>query len=98
MVPPRAPPTVTEVEAAKAKHLDKSVEIDRRTRVCWMRIRQYLREIYHQPKVSLSLNTGVDQDNRGPLIWMQYVNPFRGTIRQPPHRTPNIPLYHRGIE
>ena len=37
---------------------DKSVEIARRTRACWMRIRRYLREpYYYQPKVTLSLKT-----------------------------------------
>ena len=37
---------------------DKSVEIVRRTRACWMRIRRYLRgELYDQPKVALSLKT-----------------------------------------
>ena len=36
---------------------DMSVEIARRTRACWMRIRRYLREIYDQPKVALSLKT-----------------------------------------
>ena len=30
-------------------------EIARRTRACWMRIRRYLRELYDQPKVALSL-------------------------------------------
>ena len=34
---------------------DMSVEIARRTRACWMRIRRYLRELYDQPKVALSL-------------------------------------------
>ena len=34
-----------------------SVEIARRTRACWMRIRWYLRELYDQPKVALSLKT-----------------------------------------
>ena len=34
---------------------DMSVEIARRNRACWMRIRRYLRELYDQPKVSLSL-------------------------------------------
>ena len=34
-----------------------SVEIARRTRVCWMRFRRYLRELYDQPKVALSLKT-----------------------------------------
>ena len=36
---------------------DISVEIARRTRVCWIRIRRYLRELYDQPKVALSLKT-----------------------------------------
>ena len=36
---------------------DMSVEITRRTRVCWMRIRRYLRELYDQPRVALSLKT-----------------------------------------
>ena len=36
---------------------DMSVEIARRTRTCWMRIRRYLRELYDQPKVALSLKT-----------------------------------------
>ena len=34
---------------------DMSVEIVRRTRACWMRTRRYLRELYDQPKVALSL-------------------------------------------
>ena len=36
---------------------DMSVEIARQTRACWMCIRRYLRELYDQPKVSLSLKT-----------------------------------------
>ena len=36
---------------------DMSVEIARRTRACWMRIRRYLRELYEQPKVALSFKT-----------------------------------------
>ena len=36
---------------------DMSVEIARRNRACWMRIRRYLRELYDQPKVALSLKT-----------------------------------------
>ena len=36
---------------------DMSVEIARRTRACWMRIRRYLRELYDQPNVALSLKT-----------------------------------------
>ena len=34
-----------------------SVEIARRTRACWMRIRRYSWELYDQPKVALSLKT-----------------------------------------
>ena len=34
---------------------DMSVEIARRTRACWIRITRYLRELYDQPKVALSL-------------------------------------------
>ena len=34
---------------------DMFVEIARRTRACWMRIRRYLRELCDQPKVALSL-------------------------------------------
>ena len=37
---------------------DMSIEIARRTRACWMRIRRYSREIYDQPKVALTLNRG----------------------------------------
>ena len=36
---------------------DMSVEIARRTRACWMRIRRCLGEVYDQPKVSLSIKT-----------------------------------------
>ena len=36
---------------------DMSVEIARRTRACWMRIRRYLRELHDQLKVALSLET-----------------------------------------
>ena len=36
---------------------DMSVEIARRTRAGWMRIRRYLRELYDQPKVALFLKT-----------------------------------------
>ena len=40
---------------AVTKVPDMSVEIARRTRACWMRIRRYLRELYDQPRVALSL-------------------------------------------
>ena len=36
---------------------EMSVEIARRTRACWTRIRRYLRELYDQPKVALFLKT-----------------------------------------
>ena len=73
MPPPRTPRTVVQVEAAGQTYKqvqsftylggamtevpDMSVEIARRTRACWMRIRPYLRELYDQPKVALSLKT-----------------------------------------
>ena len=34
-----------------------SKSLGRRTRACWMPIRWYLRELYNQPKVALSLKT-----------------------------------------
>ena len=77
MPPPRTPRTMVRVEAAgqiyKQVHSftylggavtatpDMSVEIARRTRACWMRIRRYLRELYDQPKVALSLKTRMVQ-------------------------------------
>ena len=73
MPPPRKPHAMVRVEAAGQiyKHVqpftylggavtettDMFVEIARRTRACWMRIRRYLPEIYDQPKVALSLKT-----------------------------------------
>ena len=66
MPPPSTPRTMVQIEAAgqtyKQVHSftylggavtevpDMSVEIARRTRACWMRIRRYLRELYDQPK------------------------------------------------
>ena len=65
MPPPRTPRTMVRVETAgqiykqvqSFTYLDMSVEIARRTRACWMRIRRYLRELFDQPKVMLSLKT-----------------------------------------
>ena len=73
MPPPRTPRTMVRIEAAGqiykqvqsftylggavTKTPDMSVEIARRTRACWMRIRRYSRELYDQPKVALSLKT-----------------------------------------
>ena len=75
MTPPRTLRTIVRVEAAGQTYKqvqsfaylggavtevpDMSVEIARRTRVCWIRIRRYLRELYDQPKVALSLNPNV---------------------------------------
>ena len=71
MPPPRTPRTMVQMKAAGQMYKqvqsftylggavtevpDMSVEIARRTRACWMRIRRYLRELYDQPKVALSL-------------------------------------------
>ena len=41
------------LESTVTETPDMSVEIARRTRVCWMRIRRYLRELYGQQKVAL---------------------------------------------
>ena len=73
MPPPRRPRTMVHVEAAGQTYQqvqsftylggavtevpDMSVEIARRTRACWMRIRRYLQELYDQPKVALFLKT-----------------------------------------
>ena len=38
---------------------DMAVEIARRTRVCCMRIRRYLRELYDQPRVGMTLKTRI---------------------------------------
>ena len=73
MPPPRTPRTMVRIEAAGQIYKqvqsftylggavtetpDMSVEIARRTRACWARIRRYSRELYGQPKVALSLET-----------------------------------------
>ena len=73
MPPPRTPRAMVRIEAAGqinkqvesftylggvvTKTPNMSVEIARRTRACWMRIRRYLQELYDQPKVALSLKT-----------------------------------------
>ena len=73
MPPPRTPRTMVRIEAAGQIYKqvqsftyqggavtetpDMSVEIARRTRACWTRIRRYTRELYGQPKLALSLKT-----------------------------------------
>ena len=53
--PPTQVQSFTYLGVAVTEVPDMSVEIARRTRACWMRIRRYLRELYDQPKVTLSL-------------------------------------------
>ena len=71
--PPRTPRTIVRIKAAGqifkqvqsftyvggavTETPDISVEIARRTRACWMRNSRYLRELYDQPKVAVSLKT-----------------------------------------
>ena len=69
MLPPRKPRTTVRVEAAGKIYKqvqfftylggtetpDRSVEIARRTRACWMRTRRYLCDLYDQSNVALSL-------------------------------------------
>ena len=73
MPPPRVPQTMVRVEAAGPIYKqvqsftylggavtetpDMSIEVARRTRAYWIRIRRYLREIYDQSKVAPSLKT-----------------------------------------
>ena len=39
---------------------------------------------------------GKGQGNRGPLLWMQDLNPSPGTLRQTSHRTPpGLASHHR---
>ena len=73
MPPPRTSRTMVRIEAAGQIYKqvqsftylggavtetpDMSIEIARRTRACWTRIRRYSRELYGQPKVALSLKT-----------------------------------------
>ena len=47
----------TDLGGAVIETIDMSVEITRLTRACWMRTRRYLRELYDQWKVALSLKT-----------------------------------------
>ena len=79
---------------------DMSVEIARRTRACWMRIRLYLRELYDQPKVALSLKTRMVKPEviEAPLYeYSTWTPPPPGTLCQPPHRTPpGLASHHRG--
>ena len=115
MPPPRTPRTMVRIGAAGQIYKqvqsftylggavtdtpDMSVEIARRTRASWMRIRRYSRELYGQPKVPLSLKTpdGKGRSNRSPPVWMQYVDPPPGTLLHTSYRTPpGLASHHRG--
>ena len=70
---------------------DMSVEIARRTRACWMRIRWDLRELYDQPKVALSpitrmVNEAIEALLYGCSTW---------TLRQE-HYSKLPTVHHRG--
>ena len=114
MPPPRTPRTMVRIEAAGQIYKqvqsftylggavtetpDMSVEIARRTRACWTRIRRYSRELYGQPKVALSLKTRMVKAEaiEAPSVWMQYVDPPPGTLRQTSYRTPpGLASHHR---
>ena len=73
ILPPHTPRTMVRIEAAGQIYKqvqsftylrgavtetpDMSVEIAKRTRACWMRIRRHLQKFYDQPKIVLSLKT-----------------------------------------
>ena len=54
---PKQVQSATYLGGAVTKTLDMPVEIAKRTRACWMRMRRYLRELYDQPKVAPSFKT-----------------------------------------
>ena len=70
---------------------DMSVEIARRTRACWTRIRRYLRELYDRPKVALSLKTRMERPRQSRPTCMD-------AVRGPSARdtTPNSAPYTTG--
>ena len=97
--PPRTPQTMMRIEAAgqiykqvqsftylrgaMTETPDMSVEIARRTRACWMRIRRYSRGLNGQPKVALSLKIRMVKAEA-----VRYVDPAPGTLRKTSYRTP----------
>ena len=59
---------------------DTSVEIVRRTRACWMRIRRYTLTGALRLTESCALCQDPDgkvRSNRSPSVWMQYVDPLQ---------------------
>ena len=83
MPPPRTPRTMVRIEAAGQIHKqvqcfthlggavtetpDMSVEIARRTRVCWMCIRWYLRELYDHATESRAIPQDPIGEGQGPV-------------------------------
>ena len=60
---------------------DMSTEVARRTRASWVRIRRYLRELYDQPKVELSLKTRMVKAEVIEALCMDAVRePFASTL------------------
>ena len=79
---------------------DMSVEVARRTRACWMRIRRYSWELYGQPKVALSLKTrmvkaeAIEALLYGCSTWTLRQEHY---VRQTSYRTPpGLASHHRG--
>ena len=88
MPPRRTPQTMLQVKAAGQTYKqmqsftclggavievpDVSVEIARRTRACWILITRYLRELYDQTKVTLSLQTRMVQAEANPALLYGY--------------------------
>ena len=81
----------TYVEGAVTETPETSTAIARRTRACWMRIRRYLRELYDQPKVVLSLKTRMV---KGEAIDALMYECSTWTLRQE-HHSKLRTVYHR---
>ena len=114
MPPPRTPRTAVRIEAAGQIYKqvqsfpylggavtetpDMSVEIARRTRACWMRIKRYTGALRPTESRALSQDPdGEGRSNRSPSVWMQYVDPPPGTLRPTSYRTPpGLASHHRG--
>ena len=71
---------------------DMSVEIARRTRAWWMHIRRYLRELYDQPKVALSLKVRMVKVEAIEACFLYMDAVCTWTLRQE-HTTPNSAPY-----
>ena len=110
MPPPRKPRTMVQVKAAGQTYKQVqsftylggavtetpgiSVEIARRTRACWMRIRRYLHKLYDQPKVAPFLKTRMV---KAEAIEALLYRCSTWKLRRTPHRTPpGLASHHRG--